>query len=56
MESRGFGAYKNRVFYRDVNLTRLDYTFLGAYFIYLVLFTIMLAYLGMLGKLFYLVG
>lgn len=29
MESRGFGAYKNRVFYRDVNLTRLDYTFLG---------------------------
>ncbi len=55
MESRGFGAYESRFFFRDVKTSRIDYIILGAYLTYLSIITIVLAYLGVLGKILYLV-
>jgi len=52
MESRGFGAYKDRTYYRDVKVTRTDYLAIAAYVLYLVAVTAVLHYAGLLGRLF----
>ena len=50
MESRGFGAYKDRTYYRDVKVTRADYLAIAAYALYLVAATVILHFIGLLGK------
>lgn len=49
MESRGFGAYKERTYYKPVKVKKIDYVVASLFLVYLFATTITLHMLGLLG-------
>ena len=49
MESRGFGAYRERTYFKPVKVTKTDYVVASLFFAYLLATTLALYVLGLLG-------